>query len=131
MILQLQSTSLLKTSLRHLLLCGDTISSHSLDTLCIEDRLDIIRVLVFKSDVAFFRKQHTWQIDLLELELDWCGVHRRDRVCNVVPDPKGLFFGLTAEVDEQRIGIAIYDFCTPFWCGINVANGLHEQWRFV
>ena len=62
--------------------------------------------------------------NLLELELDRSGVHPGDGIRDVVANAKGLIFGLPRKVNEQRVGVTINNFRSPFFRGVDHANGL-------
>ena len=61
---------------------------------------------------------------LLELQLDRRRVHDRDRLCNVISNPKCLILSLPRQIDEQGVRVSIHDSCAPLLRGLNDSNRL-------
>ena len=51
--------------------------------------------------------------DLLELELDWGGIHRCDCVRHVLTDAKGLLLRLPRKINEQGVCVTINNLRAP------------------
>lgn len=64
---------------------------------------------------------------LFKLELDGWRVHRRDRIRNLIPNPKCLLLGFTPEIDEHRICIPVHDPRAPFRRAIDDSDGLDTK----
>ena len=132
----------LQGALEHLLLGGNSVTSHGLDTLRIKLGFNLIGVFVLEAHVALLCLKDAREVNLsainpgsqlkgtsthlLKFEFNRRWITGCDLVGDVVSDPKRLLFRLARQVYEQRVRVTVNNPRSPSIVRFDERNSLFK-----